>query len=136
MRTRILLTGVVALGVAMALAAPARAQSGGARTAAWTAAGAGAGFGVGLWAGLTAFDEAIDSDRKVWTSAIVGAAVGGTLAFLVSRSRRGGTSPAVGSTGLRAAARSRAAAAVVLGEREVARLAASALPRRARAPGR
>ena len=35
----------------------------------WTAVGAGAGFGLGVWVGLTKFDDAIDSDRKVWTTA-------------------------------------------------------------------
>ncbi len=54
----------------------------------WTSIGAGAGFGLGLFAGLTAFDDAINSDRKVWTSAIVGAAAGGTLGYLISRARR------------------------------------------------
>jgi hypothetical protein len=58
------------------------------RTALWTSVGAGAGFGIGLWAGLTAYDDAIDSDRKVWTSAIIGAAAGGTLAYLLTRARR------------------------------------------------
>lgn len=53
----------------------------------WTVAGAGAGFGVGLWAGLTAFDDAINSDRKVWTSAVVGAAVGGVAGYLLGRAR-------------------------------------------------
>jgi len=58
------------------------------RTALWTSVGAGAGFGIGLFAGLTAFDDAINSDRKVWTSAIVGAAAAGTLAYLLTRRRR------------------------------------------------
>jgi hypothetical protein len=53
----------------------------------WTLVGVGAGFGAGLWAGLTAFDESINSDRKVWTSAIVGAAAGGILGYLVDRQR-------------------------------------------------
>jgi len=38
------------------------------------------GFAVGLFAGLAAFDDATNSDRKVWTTAIlagVGGAVGG-----------------------------------------------------------
>ena len=53
----------------------------------WTFVGIGAGFGVGLWAGLTAFDDSTDSDRKVWTSAIVGAAAGGVIGYLVDRHR-------------------------------------------------
>ena len=64
------------------------APSHGGRAALWTSAGAGAGFGIGLWAGLTTFDDAINSDRKVWTSAIVGAAAGGTLAYLLTHARR------------------------------------------------
>lgn len=81
----------VFLIVLSAATTPALAQqppSNGGRTALWTSVGAGAGFGIGLWAGLTAFDDAIDSDRKVWTSAIVGAAVGGTLAYVLTRTRR------------------------------------------------
>jgi hypothetical protein len=45
-----------------------------------TLAGGGGGFAVGLVAGLAAFDDAINSDRKVWTTAAlsaVGGAVGG-----------------------------------------------------------
>ena len=69
-----------------ALAQPAHPTGG--RTALVASVGAGAGFGIGLWAGLTAYDDAINSDRKVWTSAIVGAAAGGTLAYLLTRARR------------------------------------------------
>lgn len=66
-------------------------------TVAWTIGGAGAGFGVGLWAGLSAFDDAINSERKVWTTAIVGAAVGAVGGYLIGRAR-GRTS---GSSALR-----------------------------------
>jgi hypothetical protein len=70
-------------------ASDARAQAQGDRrvgaTVTWTVVGAGAGFGIGLWAGLTAFDDAINSDRKVWTSALVGAAIGGVGGYLISR---------------------------------------------------
>lgn len=52
----------------------------------WTVSGAGAGFGVGAWAGLTAFDDAVNSDRKVWTSAIVGTGVGALAGYLIGRS--------------------------------------------------
>lgn len=54
----------------------------------WTAVGAGAGFGIGLWAGLTAFDDAINSDRKVWTSAIIGAAAGAVGGYFLGRALR------------------------------------------------
>ena len=53
----------------------------------WTFVGIGAGFGVGLWAGFSAFDESINSERKIWTSAIVGAAAGGLLGYFVDRQR-------------------------------------------------
>ena len=46
-------------------------------------AGGGGGFAVGLFAGLAAFDDATNSDRKVWTTAIlagVGGALGGYIA--------------------------------------------------------
>ena len=52
---------------------------------AWTLVGIGAGFGAGLFIGLSAFDDAVNSDRKVWTSAIVGAAAGGLAGGLLSR---------------------------------------------------
>jgi hypothetical protein len=63
------------------------------RKALWTVVGAAAGFGVGLWAGLHAFDDAIDSDRKVWTTAFVAAAGGGIAGFLIGRR---GTRPDLG----------------------------------------
>ena len=53
----------------------------------WTIAGGSAGFGVGLWAGLTAFDDAVNSDRKVWTSAVVGAGIGAAAGYLIGRAR-------------------------------------------------
>jgi hypothetical protein len=60
----------------------------------WTFVGIGAGFGTGVWAGLMAFDDAINSDRKVWTCAIVGAAAGGVLGYLVDRHRaKSGSTP-------------------------------------------
>ena len=54
----------------------------------WTVSGGGVGFGVGLWAGLTAFDDAVNSDRKVWTSAIVGAGAGAVAGYLIGRARK------------------------------------------------
>lgn len=51
----------------------------------WTLVGIGAGFGAGLFIGLHAFDDAVNSDRKVWTSAIVGAAAGGLAGGLLSK---------------------------------------------------
>lgn len=89
-----LVTVALAIGVCPSISAAqppttrSRPQGSSSRTAVWTAVGIGGGFGIGLVAGLSAFDDAIDSDRKVWTTAIVGAAAGGTLAYLFSRSRR------------------------------------------------
>ena len=68
------------------------------RTVLWTVVGAGAGFGLGLFLGLNAFDDAINSDRKVWTSAIVGAAAGGTVGYLVGRSQRRAPGPVTSAT--------------------------------------
>jgi hypothetical protein len=61
----------------------------------WTGIGAGAGFGLGVWAGLAKFDDAINSDRKVWTTAIVSAAVGGVLGFLVDRRQARSRNPSL-----------------------------------------
>ena len=77
-------------------AAPARASSRTKRVV-WTLVGIGAGFGAGVFLGLHAFDDAINSDRKVWTSAIVGAAAGGLAAGLLSRNV--GRAPGVKTTG-------------------------------------
>ena len=59
----------------------------------WTLIGAGIGFGAGLMFGLRQFDDAIDSDRKVWTSALVGAGAGGVAGALLSG--RGSPNPAI-----------------------------------------
>jgi hypothetical protein len=50
-----------------------------------------------LFIGLNAFDDSVNSDRKVWTSAIVGAAAGGVAGGLLSRSV--GRVPPVKATG-------------------------------------
>ena len=89
------LAAVVGIGPATYAQAPTGNSSRG--TVAWTIAGAGGGFGIGLWAGLTKFDDSINSDRKVWTTAIVGAAVGAVSGYFVGRScaaRRSPGSPA------------------------------------------
>jgi hypothetical protein len=72
-------------------------------TAGWTSIGTAAGFGVGLYIGLAAFDGALNSDRKVWTSAAVGARVGALAGHLVARTRRhdcGRAAPAIRSDGV------------------------------------
>jgi hypothetical protein len=81
-------------------AAQSRSGSSEGHAAVWTTVGAGAGFGVGLWAGLTAFDDSIDSDRKVWTTAIVSAAAGGVLGYFIGRHKKAGRKTgAAGATG-------------------------------------
>jgi hypothetical protein len=60
-----------------------------------TVSGAGAGFGVGLWAGLSAFDDAVNSDRKVWSSAIVGAGIGAAAGYLIARARQDRPHPSI-----------------------------------------
>lgn len=60
--------------------------SSGGKRAMWIVIGAAAGFGAGMLIGLNAFDDAIDSDRKVWTTALVSAAAGGVAGGLLSRS--------------------------------------------------
>jgi hypothetical protein len=47
--------------------------------------GAAAGFGVGLLIGFQEFDEAINSDQKIWTTAIAGGVIGGVVGWLLSR---------------------------------------------------
>lgn len=76
---------VVSLVVALHSVSVAQAQSRGPML--WIISGAGAGFGIGLWAGLSAFDDAVNSGRKVWTSAIVGAGVGAVAGYLIGRAR-------------------------------------------------
>jgi hypothetical protein len=86
---RRVLTGFLVTAILLAGGNTVHAQTkSGGRTALWTVVGAGAGFGLGLFLGLGAFDDAVNSDRKVWTSALVGAAAGGTIGYLVARPRR------------------------------------------------
>lgn len=75
------------ISLIVALGSVSVAQAEGRGRVLWIVSGAGAGFGVGLWAGLSAFDDAVNSDRKVWTSAIVGAGVGAVAGYLIGRSR-------------------------------------------------
>lgn len=90
----------LSLGGWIALASSAHAQTQstntGRATLTWTIGGAGTGFGVGLWAGLSAFDDAINSDRKVWTSAVIGAAVGALGGYFIGKARARGPRPSTG----------------------------------------
>jgi hypothetical protein len=51
----------------------------------WTIVGAGAGFTAGVFLGIAKFDDAINSDRKVWLTAIGCAAAGGVGGALIGR---------------------------------------------------
>jgi len=77
--------------------APQTKTSSNTKRLAWTLVGIGAGFGAGVFIGLNRFDDSINSDRKVWTSAIVGAAAGGLAGGLLSRNI--GRAPVVKTTG-------------------------------------
>lgn len=46
--------------------------------------GIGAGFAIGTLVGLSAYDDAINSDQKVWTTAILSGAAGGFAGWAVS----------------------------------------------------
>jgi hypothetical protein len=50
-----------------------------------TIAGAGGGFTGGVLLGIAAFDDAVNSDRKVWTTAIVGAVAGGVGGYFIGK---------------------------------------------------
>lgn len=84
---------IVALVLSWCLLSPVRAAAQQASTppasgrsrVAWTLIGAGIGFGGGLIAGLRAFDDAVHAERKIVTTSIVGAGVGGLAGGLLSR---------------------------------------------------
>jgi len=48
---------------------------------------AGAGFVAGIFVGLSAYDEAINSDQKVWTTAALFGVGGGIAGWLIGRPR-------------------------------------------------
>ncbi len=50
-----------------------------------TVAGGAGGFLLGLGIGLSAYDDAINSDQKVWTAAIVAAVAGGVGGYFAGR---------------------------------------------------
>jgi len=51
----------------------------------FTTAGAAGGFTIGVFAGLAAFDDSTYSERKVWTTAILGGAGGGVGGYFLGR---------------------------------------------------
>ena len=57
-------------------------------TALWTVAGAGGGFALGMFLGLKVFDDDVESEQKVWATAIASAAAGGAIACMLSRRTR------------------------------------------------
>jgi hypothetical protein len=50
-----------------------------------TVAGGGGGFTGGLFAGLAAFDDATNSDRKVWTTAALSGVGGAVAGYFIGR---------------------------------------------------
>ena len=46
---------------------------------------AGAGFAAGTYVGFSAFDEAINSDQKIWTTAAIFSVGGGIAGWLIGR---------------------------------------------------
>lgn len=89
---RLMLIALLTLTLAGAMPAAAQAQSQSStvsgRRVTWTLIGGGIGFGGGVLLGVAKFDDAINSDRKVWTTALVSAAGGAVLGNLLSRPRR------------------------------------------------
>jgi hypothetical protein len=51
----------------------------------FTIGGGGGGFALGLAGGLAAFDDAINSNRKVWTTAILAGVAGGIGGYFLGR---------------------------------------------------
>jgi hypothetical protein len=89
MRRRLPFVLITLFLIASAAHAQSARSSGSRHAAAWIAIGAGGGFGAGLWAGLRGFDQSINSDRKVWTTATVSATAGGVLAYFLTRNKDG-----------------------------------------------
>jgi len=94
------LTGI---RVIVALSALASASPSGAQTVAppvlpsppvaqsvtgWVGAGAGAGFGVGFLIGFRVFNEARYAERKIWTTAALGAGAGAVAGYFVGKARQ------------------------------------------------
>ena len=65
---------------------PARKTESGKFRAILTIGGAGGGFALGVVGGLAAFDDAVNSDRKVWTTAILAGIAGGVGGYFLGRS--------------------------------------------------
>src|SRR5262245_2295270 len=50
-----------------------------------TPSGAGGGFALGVFVGLAKFDDAPYAEKKIWTTAIAGAAAGGVGGYFLGR---------------------------------------------------
>jgi hypothetical protein len=68
----------------------------------WTIAGAAGGFGLGVYLGFKYFDDAIYSERKIWTTTIVSAIAGGVAGYLIGHARRQRTPSAAPAPPMRA----------------------------------
>jgi hypothetical protein len=64
---------------------PARKSESSKFRAIFTIGGAGGGFALGLAGGVAAFDDAINSDQKVWTTAILAGVAGGVGGYFLGR---------------------------------------------------
>ena len=98
----VLIAGLGARSVASAQIPPPPGASNGVApsVAGWTAVGVGAGFGLGFYLGFLAFDQATYAERKITTTAVVGAAAGAFGGYLIGRLRhesRRPSSPALAS---------------------------------------
>jgi len=51
-----------------------------------TIVGGGGGFALGIFAGISAYDDAINADRKVWATALIGATGGAIGGYFLGRS--------------------------------------------------
>lgn len=89
----ILLVGITSISAFGQQSSPPSGESHKYRTI-LTLAGGGGGFAVGLFAGLAVLDDATNSDRKVWTTAILAGIGGGIGGYFLGRAldRRKGTS--------------------------------------------
>lgn len=80
----VLILPAPALAQARANASAPRSASAAKRTA-WTLIGAGLGFGAGMLLGLQKFDDAVYAERKIMTTALIGAAIGGVAGNVLSK---------------------------------------------------
>ena len=78
----VLFMGGLAFGQQPAAAKPVESHK--YRTA-LTLAGAGGGFVAGIYIGFNAYDDAVNSDRKVWTTALITAGGGAAGGYFIGR---------------------------------------------------